>query len=83
MMGEHTATAHFWAMGLCKFRKVPKAEQQQTNKLCLRNIAFIKGGNSIEHTSAKSHLADCVSITFEQQKNDRIVDTVCWGYIIS
>jgi hypothetical protein len=64
-MGELAAAAHFWAMRLCKYCKVPKAEQRQTKQLCLRNIAFIKGGNIIKHTSAELHLADCVSITFE------------------
>ncbi len=45
-------------------------------QLCLRNIAFIKGGTIIKHTSATLHLANCVSITFERQKNDRKSDTV-------
>jgi hypothetical protein len=63
-------------MQLCEYCKVRKAEQRQTKQLCVRNIAFIKGGNILEHTSAELHLADCVSITFEQQKNDRKSDTV-------
>jgi hypothetical protein len=75
-MGELAAAAHFWAMQSCEYCKVPKAEQRQMKQLCLRNIAFIKGGNITKHTSPKSHLADCVSITFEQQKNDRKSNTV-------
>jgi hypothetical protein len=75
-MGELVAATHFWAMRLCEYCKVQKAEQWQTKQLCLRNSAFIKGDNIIKHTSAELHLADCVSITFELQKNDRNSDTV-------
>ncbi len=45
-------------------------------QLCLWNIAFIKGGNILDHSSAELNLADYVSITFEQQKNNRKSDTV-------
>ena len=34
-MGKLAAAAHFWAMGLCKYSKVPKAERQQMKQLCL------------------------------------------------
>ncbi len=34
-MGKLAAAAHFWAMQLCKYSKVPKAEQQQMKQLCL------------------------------------------------
>jgi hypothetical protein len=51
VMGKLAAAAHFWAMQLCKYSKVPKVEQQQTKKLCLRNITFIKGGNILDHSS--------------------------------
>ena len=70
------AGAHFWAMRSCEYSKVPKEEQRQTKLLCLRNIAFIKEGNILSHTSPRLNLADCVSITFERQKNDRKEDTV-------
>ncbi len=75
-MGERVAAAHFRAMRSCKYCKLTKAEQWQTKQLCLRNITFIKVGNILDHSSAKLNLADCVSITFEQQKNDRKSDTV-------
>ncbi len=75
-MGELVAAAHFWAMGSCKYCKVTKAEQQQTKQLCLGNIAFIQGDNILDHSSAELNLVDCVSITFEQQKNDKKSDTV-------
>ncbi len=45
-------------------------------QLCLQNITFIKGGNILDHLSPELSSADCVSITFERQKNDRKSDTV-------
>ncbi len=36
----------------------------------------MKRGDIVEHTSAELHFADCISITFERQKNDRKWDTV-------
>jgi hypothetical protein len=75
-MGELTAAMHFWAMRLCKHSKVPKADQQQMKQLCLQNITFIKGGNILDHLSPELSLADCVSITFKRQKNNRKSDAV-------
>ncbi len=63
-------------MRSCEYSKVLRAEKRQTKQLCLQNIVFIKGGNILNHTSAEINLADCVSITFERQKNDRKSDTV-------
>ena len=56
--------------------KEPKAEQRQMKQLCIRNIAFIKDGETLDHNSPSLHLADCVLVTFEQQINDRKADTV-------
>ena len=50
--------AHFWVMRSCKYAKVPKAEQWQTKQLCLRNIAFIKDGETLDYSSSSLHLAD-------------------------
>jgi hypothetical protein len=75
-MGKLAAATHFWAMQSCEYSKVPKAEQQQMKQLCLQNITFIKGGNILDHLSPELSLADCVSITFKRQKNDRKSDTV-------
>jgi len=75
-MGKLAGAAHFWAMHSCEYVKVPKAEHRQTKQLCIRNIAFIKDGESIDHKSPSLHLTDCVSVTFERQKNDRKADTV-------
>jgi hypothetical protein len=63
-------------MSSCKYAKVPKAEQRQMKQLCIRNIAFIKDGESVDNKSLSLYLADCVSVTFKQQKNDRKADTV-------
>jgi hypothetical protein len=70
-MGELAGGAYFWAMHSCEYAKVLKAEQRQTKQLCIRNIAFIKDGEVLKHNSPSLHLADCVSITFKRQKNDR------------
>jgi hypothetical protein len=75
-MGELAGGTHFWAMRLCEYAKVPKAEQRQTKQICIRNIAFIKDGEVLKHNSPSLHLADYVSIMFERQKNDRKADTV-------
>ncbi len=71
MLGELTGAAHLWAMRSCEYAKVPKAEQKQTKQLCLWNIAFIRDGKTLNHSSASLCLADCVLIMFERQKNDR------------
>jgi hypothetical protein len=75
-MGELAGAAHFWVMRSCEYAKVPKAEQRQTKQLCIRNIAFIRDGETLAQNSPSLHLADCVSVTFERQKIDRKADTV-------
>jgi hypothetical protein len=74
-MGKLAGGTHFWVMHPCKYAKVPKAEQRQMKQLCIRNIAFIKDGEILKHNSPSLHLRDCVSITFERQKNDRKANT--------
>jgi hypothetical protein len=76
LMGDLTAAAHFWAMRSCEYLKVTKAEQGQTKQFCLQNIAFIENSKILNHSSTKLHLADCISVTFVRQKNDRKSDTV-------
>ncbi len=75
-MGHLAAAAHFCAMRSCKYLKVPKSEQRQTKQLCLRNIAFIKDGKILNHSSTNLNSANCITITFERQKNDKKADTV-------
>ena len=64
-MGKLAGAVHFWSMRSCEYAKVPKAEQRQTKQLCIRNIAFIRDGETLAHNSTSLHLADCVSVTFE------------------
>jgi hypothetical protein len=64
-MGELAGATHFWATCLCEYAKSPKAEQKQTKQLRLRNIAFIRDGKTLDHSSASLHLADCVLIMFK------------------
>ena len=68
--------AFFLACRSCKFLKVPKQEQHQTKQLQLGNIAFYKDGNIIPHNSPQINLADCVSLTFESQKNEEKDKTI-------
>ncbi len=75
-MGKLAGAAHFWAMRSCEYAKVPKAEQRQTKQLCIRNIAFIIDGETLTQSSPSLHLAYCILVTFERQKNNRKADTV-------
>jgi hypothetical protein len=75
-MGKLAGAAHFWVMRTCEYAKVPKAEQRQTKQLCIRNIAFIRDGETLDQNSPSLHLADCVSVTFERQKNNGKANTV-------
>ena len=75
-MGELAGAAHFWVMHSCKYAKVPKAEQRQMKQLCIRNIAFVRDGETLDQNSPSLHLVDCVLFKFERQKNDRKADTV-------
>jgi hypothetical protein len=68
--------AFFFACGSCKYLKVPDQDQQLTKQLVLGNIVFYKGGQIIPHECSSTFLADCVSITFKTQKNERKFDTV-------
>ena len=64
-MGELAGAAHFWVMRSCEYAKVPKAEQRQTKQLCIRNIAFIRDGETLDRNSPSLHLADCVLVMFK------------------
>ena len=75
-MGELAGAAHFWVMRSCEYAKVPKAEQRQTKQLCIRNIAFIRDGETLDRNSPSLHLADGVLVMFKRQKNDRKANIV-------
>ena len=54
VMDDLVLVAHFWAMHLCKYLKVPKQDEWKTKQLCLHNIAFIMDGEMVDHSSPKS-----------------------------
>jgi hypothetical protein len=74
-----TIIAGFFACRSCEYSRVPKREQKRTKLLCLRNIRFFKDGRLIDTPSEELELADCVSVTFEMQKNDAKNETVTQG----
>ena len=68
--------AFFFACRSCEYLKVPQAEKKRTDVLRLRNVTFRKNGRVMKHTNPWIEFADCVSILFEFQKNDKRDDTV-------
>ncbi len=66
----------FFACRSCEYLKVSAAEQQQTKILSLKNIKFFKERCLLAHNHDELEFADCVSITFEQQKKDEKMNTV-------
>lgn len=88
-MGKHTSTlkdlataqlssgAFFFAMRSCEYTKVTaKAEDRRTKLLCLRNLRFFYRQTELHHSDPRLAQADCVTITFEFQKNDERNDSV-------
>ena len=75
-MGQLLTGALFFAMRSCEYSSTPKQAEKKRKLLKLRNLRFFsrdeKGFMStIPHTSSLKTLssADCISITFEDQKN--------------
>ncbi len=66
----------FFAFRSCEYLKVSQAEQRQMEQLCMRNIHFFKDGEIIPHTHPDHEFADCVSITFEHQKQEDKHNTI-------
>jgi hypothetical protein len=66
--------AFFFAMRSCKYVKV--SGQRKTKILMVKNISFLKGRRTVPHSDPFLHLADCISITFENQKRDTKNDTI-------
>jgi hypothetical protein len=58
----------FFAFWFCEYLKVHQAEQGQTKILKMRNIQFFKDGAILPHSHPDLKFADCVSLTFEPQK---------------
>jgi hypothetical protein len=61
-------------MRSCEYIKV--SGKRKTKLLTLKNIRFLKGRKTLLHSDPFLHLADCVSITFEQQKRDTKNDII-------
>jgi hypothetical protein len=66
--------AFFFAMRSCEYLKV--SGKCKTKLICIRNIRFFLGKHQLLHSDRLLHLADSVSITFEQQKHDSKNDTI-------
>jgi hypothetical protein len=66
--------AFFFAMRSCKHVQV--SGKRKTKLLTLKNIRFFKGRRLIHFEDPLLHYADCVSITFEQQKRDTKNDVI-------
>ena len=66
----------FFACRSCEYLKVPEAEKRRTEILRLRDIRFFKNGRELNHGDPQLEYADCVSLTFEVQKNDERMDVV-------
>jgi hypothetical protein len=66
----------FFAFRSCEYLKVSQAEQLQMEQLCMRNICFFKERKIIPHTHPHLEFVDCVSITFEHQKQENKHNTI-------
>jgi hypothetical protein len=66
--------AFFFAMRSCEYVQV--SGPRKTKLLTIKNINFYRGKRQLHHTDPTLHLADCVSITFEQQKRDTKNDII-------
>jgi hypothetical protein len=73
-MCELFAGAFFFTMRSCEYLKV--SGQRKTKLLCIKNIRFFRGKHLLLHNNKFLHLADSVSITFEQQKRDLSNETI-------
>jgi hypothetical protein len=56
-------------MRSCEYLKV-KGTEQRTKLLRVRNLRFFKGRRLLPYNSLMLHMADCVTINFEFQKQD-------------
>lgn len=66
--------AFFFAMRSCEYVQVTGT--RKTKLLTIGNIQFFKGRKRLDHHDPFLHFADCVSITFEQQKRDAKNDII-------
>ena len=62
--------AIFFCMRSCEYLKTPKNEEKRTKLLKVKNFRFFtETGQLIQHISPELASADCVCVTFENQKN--------------
>jgi hypothetical protein len=66
--------AFFFAMRSCEYLKV--TGERKTKLICIKNIRFFQGKRNLPHSDKLLHLADSISITFEQQKRDTKNDII-------
>jgi hypothetical protein len=66
--------AFFFAMRSCEYIKVQGP--RKTKLLVVKNVRFFKGNRQLAHSDPALPFADCVSITFEQQKRDTKNDII-------
>jgi hypothetical protein len=63
-------------MRSCEYLKVQASKQCRTKIVRLRNIRFFTGTKQLEHNCPQLEFADCIAITFKQQKKDKKMDTI-------
>ena len=68
--------AIYFAMRSCEYNRVPDQKDKRTKILCVRNFRFFKDNIEQNHSSPTLSTSDCVSITFEFQKNNEKNETV-------
>ena len=68
--------ALFFGMRSCEYLSTPKAKEQHTKTICVENRTFFRHKRMVPHNSPYLGLADCVSITFVDQKNARKYDII-------
>ena len=78
-LAQLTIGAYFFACRSCEYLKVAQQEKRRTKILTLKNLRFFKDGTQLHAPSVELSTADCVSLTFEMQKNDEKQDTVTHG----
>ena len=62
--------AIFFCMRSCEYLKTPRNEEKRTKLLRVKNFRFFtKSGEMIPQSSSTLTAADCVCVTFENQKN--------------
>jgi hypothetical protein len=73
ILSELAIMAYLFAMRLCEFTLTPLPGQ--TKVIHLRGIAFRdKRNRNVDHRSPTLHLAERVTLTFEDQKNGNKMD---------